>query len=224
LYINGSRPFTFKQPLYYTLAYEWFIVLVKKEGKEMKKSVVFILTTTVLSTAVQEKPMNPKMSVAHAQKGGYYQKIYSLAEAAHYLGQATFAPSKESTVLNTVADLNKAYEEGLDKLDLIAYYQNQYYRSQLFDLARSKGMSVDEVTPLLDRINEHIRTLLEKHVELINEFEKAHAYDFGGATGTNPGTWGPNPPRGSSASTWGLTGDKEMPSGTTDSTRSPVKR
>jgi len=138
----------------------------------MKKAIVFILCVSVPSQ------MTNCVTYLQALKQSQKHVIYESAEAKYYLEKATMVPSKQ--IIYNFKDFKKAYEESLNNAELVPYYQNQYFRSELYNLAHATRTSPEVVKPmikpLLNQIDERIDSLVEKYAEKIDEFEKAHFY------------------------------------------------
>jgi hypothetical protein len=133
----------------------------------VKKAMIFIVGASIAT-----HQMNHCVPYLEAVKTSYKYVIFESAEAKHYLEKAIMVPS----IINSIAELKKAYEEASNNADLVPYYQNQYFRSELYNLAQSKKMSPVEIKPLLNQIDERIDALVEKYAEKIIAFEQANHY------------------------------------------------
>src|ERR1700735_2275552 len=132
----------------------------------MKKTMIFILCISTISQITK------CVTRLQAMKMSYKNVIYDSSEAKHYL-EKIIMPSNQ---INNLTSLKKSYEESLNNTNLVLYYQNQYFRSELYNLAQSKKMSPEEIKPFLNQIDKRIDSLVEKYAEKINEFEKTYSY------------------------------------------------
>jgi hypothetical protein len=141
----------------------------------MRKAIIFIVGATIAT-----HQMTNCVTQLQAAKRDFKHVIYESAEAKYYLEKATAVPSKLR--YNSKAFKN-AYEESLSNIDLVPYYQNQYFRSELYNLALSTKTLPEMVKiwvkPLLNQIDERIDALVEKYAEKIMAFEEANNYYAG---------------------------------------------
>jgi hypothetical protein len=133
----------------------------------------------------------------------YKEEIYNQKELAHYLSKVNnyffVDPLKDIDIATMVKTFN---DRTTLTADITAYYQNQLMRSELFWKSRQEKMTVSQMRGAMGNIATRINVLVDKYADFIAAFEKENQYDFGGATGTNPATWGPNHPRGDNVDTW----------------------
>jgi hypothetical protein len=138
----------------------------------VKKAIIFIVGATIAT-----HQMTNCVTQLQAAKMGYKHVIYESAEAKYYLEKATAVPSKQ---IYKLPDFKTAYEESLSNIDLVPYYQNQYFRSELYNLAQSTRTSPQVIKPmikpLLNQIDERIDSLVEKYAEKIMAFENVNNY------------------------------------------------
>lgn len=141
------------------------------------------------------------------EKGRYNQHykaaIYDEKEVAHYLGRVNayflVDPMKDGDIANVI----KLYNEKPSLIaDITSYYQNQLVRSELFWKSRKEKVMLSQIESIANTVMTRINMLVEKYTDVIAAFERANQYDFGGKTGANPATWGPDHPVGNNLRTW----------------------